>query len=156
MMSGVPLETCWAFNKLWNNKFYYGAASCWYFYWIIHDARIHEYQILVGSYGVRLHEFCPNSLFVSLLLGLVWDTPTVGRSMIDWVRHSVWKLWFCIGNIRLICDSGHYPPSLVFSKHNAERSWTSACDETRMWYPSEWQSRMLMGTYISVIRWKMP
>jgi hypothetical protein len=23
MMSGVPLEICWAFNKLWNNKFYY-------------------------------------------------------------------------------------------------------------------------------------
>jgi hypothetical protein len=34
-MSGVPLETCWAFSKLWNNKFYYKAASCWYFYWII-------------------------------------------------------------------------------------------------------------------------
>jgi len=34
MMSGVPLETCRAFNKLWNNKFYYKAASCWYFYWI--------------------------------------------------------------------------------------------------------------------------
>jgi len=33
-MSGVPLETCWAFNKLWNNKFYYKAASCWYFYWV--------------------------------------------------------------------------------------------------------------------------
>jgi len=32
-MSGVPLETCWAFSKLWNNKFYYKAASCWYFYW---------------------------------------------------------------------------------------------------------------------------
>ena len=32
MMSGVPLETCSAFNKLWNNKFYYKAASCWYFY----------------------------------------------------------------------------------------------------------------------------
>ena len=31
--------------KLWNNKFYYKAASCWYFYWIIYDARIHEYQI---------------------------------------------------------------------------------------------------------------
>jgi hypothetical protein len=43
-MSGVPLETCWAFNKLWNNKFYYKAASCWYFYWVIYDARIHEYQ----------------------------------------------------------------------------------------------------------------
>ena len=34
MMSGVPLETCWAFKKLWNNKFYYKAASCWYFYWV--------------------------------------------------------------------------------------------------------------------------
>ena len=45
MMSGVPLETSWAFKKLWNNKFYYKSASCCYFYWIIHDARIHEYQI---------------------------------------------------------------------------------------------------------------
>jgi hypothetical protein len=45
MMGGMPLETCWAFNKLWNNKFYYKAASCWYFYWVIYDARIHEYQI---------------------------------------------------------------------------------------------------------------
>ena len=45
MMSAVPLETCWAFNKLWNNKFYYKAASCWYFYWVIYDAQIHEYQI---------------------------------------------------------------------------------------------------------------
>jgi len=35
MMSGVPLETCWAFNKLWNDKFYYKAASCCYFYWAI-------------------------------------------------------------------------------------------------------------------------
>jgi len=32
MMSGVPLKTCSAFNKLWNNKFYYKAASWWYFY----------------------------------------------------------------------------------------------------------------------------
>jgi len=45
MMSGVPLETCWAFTKLWNNKLYYKAASCWYFYWVIYDARIHEYQL---------------------------------------------------------------------------------------------------------------
>jgi len=45
MMSGVPLKTCWAFKKLWNNKFYYKAASCSYFYWVIYDARIHKYQI---------------------------------------------------------------------------------------------------------------
>jgi hypothetical protein len=35
MMNGVHLEKWWAFNKLWNNKFYYKAASCWYFYWIL-------------------------------------------------------------------------------------------------------------------------
>jgi len=44
-LSGVPLETCWAFNKLRNNKFYYNTASCWYLYRVIYDARIHEYQI---------------------------------------------------------------------------------------------------------------
>jgi len=31
MMSGMSLETCWAFNKFWNNKFYYKVASCWLF-----------------------------------------------------------------------------------------------------------------------------
>jgi len=31
MMSGMPLKTCWAFNKFWNNKFYYKVASCWLF-----------------------------------------------------------------------------------------------------------------------------
>jgi len=31
MMSGMPIETCWAFNKRWNNKFYYKVASSWLF-----------------------------------------------------------------------------------------------------------------------------
>ena len=31
MMSGMPLETWWAFNKFWNNKFYYKVATCWLF-----------------------------------------------------------------------------------------------------------------------------
>ena len=31
MMSGMPLETCWAFNERWNNKFYCKIASCWLF-----------------------------------------------------------------------------------------------------------------------------
>jgi len=29
MMSEMRIETCWAFNKFWNNKFYYKVASCW-------------------------------------------------------------------------------------------------------------------------------
>jgi len=31
MMSGIPLETCRAFNERWNNKFCYKVASCWLF-----------------------------------------------------------------------------------------------------------------------------
>jgi hypothetical protein len=31
MMSGMPLETCWAFNERWNNKFYYKVAYSWLF-----------------------------------------------------------------------------------------------------------------------------
>jgi len=31
MTSGMPLETCWAFNEQWNNKFCYKVASCWLF-----------------------------------------------------------------------------------------------------------------------------
>jgi len=30
-MSGMPLETCSAFNERWNNKFCYKVASCWLF-----------------------------------------------------------------------------------------------------------------------------
>jgi len=31
MMSGIPLETCWAFNERWNNRFCCGVGSCWLF-----------------------------------------------------------------------------------------------------------------------------
>jgi len=31
MIRSMPLETCWAFNERWNNKFYYKVASCWLF-----------------------------------------------------------------------------------------------------------------------------
>jgi hypothetical protein len=46
MMSGVPLETCWAFNKLWNNKFSYKFASCWLFL-LIHTT-------MHGSMNIKL------------------------------------------------------------------------------------------------------
>ena len=31
IMSGMPLEICWAFNERWNNTFCYKVASCWLF-----------------------------------------------------------------------------------------------------------------------------
>jgi len=47
MMGGVSPETCWAIKKHWNNKFYYTAASCWFFLWdLYYDARIHEHHDL--------------------------------------------------------------------------------------------------------------
>ena len=42
MMSDMPLETCWAFNKFWNNKFYYKFATCWLFL-LIHTT-MHEFM----------------------------------------------------------------------------------------------------------------
>ena len=31
IMSDVPLKKCWAFNKLWSNKFCHKVSSCWLF-----------------------------------------------------------------------------------------------------------------------------
>jgi hypothetical protein len=45
MLSGVPLETCGAFNKLWNNKFYYELHLVDISTESYYDARIHEYQM---------------------------------------------------------------------------------------------------------------
>ena len=47
MMSGVPLETCWAFNERWNNKFCYKVASCWLF--LLNQFRL--------CWSVHLHAF---------------------------------------------------------------------------------------------------
>ena len=50
-------ETCWTVTKHWNNKFYYMAASCWFFLWdLYYDTRIHEHQeseIVSISHNVR-------------------------------------------------------------------------------------------------------
>jgi hypothetical protein len=47
MMSGVPLEIFWAFNKLWNNKFYYKLHLVGISTEAYYDARIHECQISI-------------------------------------------------------------------------------------------------------------
>jgi hypothetical protein len=60
MMSGMALETCWAFNKLWNNKLYYKVASCWLF------SLIHQGQFTVFSSQtdeVIRHPNCTGSYF---------------------------------------------------------------------------------------------
>ena len=52
MMSGVPLETCWAFNERWNNKFCYKVASCWLF--LLNHTMKHGYMNIK-----RNSDFCP-------------------------------------------------------------------------------------------------
>jgi hypothetical protein len=53
MMSGVPLETCWASNKRFNNKFCYKVASCWLF--LLNHTAMH------GSINIKfLHVLCTN------------------------------------------------------------------------------------------------
>jgi len=50
MMSGMPLETCWAFNERWNNKFYYKVTSCWLFllnHNMMHGSMNIKYDVLV-------------------------------------------------------------------------------------------------------------
>jgi len=67
MMSGVPLETCWAFNKFWNNKFYYKVASCWLFLLIStglyhihsqHQEPLTQYQQFHESEATNHHSLC--------------------------------------------------------------------------------------------------
>ena len=70
MMSGMPLETCWAFNERWNNKFYHKVASCWLFLLshttlhgsvnIKHDTllQLSERKIFVPYVGLRGMKTC--------------------------------------------------------------------------------------------------
>jgi len=54
MMSGVPLEICWAFNERWNNKFCYKVASCWLF--LLNHTMMH------GSMNIKLFKWLTGTL----------------------------------------------------------------------------------------------
>jgi hypothetical protein len=62
MMSGMPLETCWAFYKFWNKEFYYKDAYWWLFL-LIHKHLFGKPEweettwkiLLILFYNVRLN-----------------------------------------------------------------------------------------------------
>jgi hypothetical protein len=58
MMSGMPLETCWAFNKRWNNKFYYKVASC--------SLLLLSHTTMHGSMNIRFVSILPFHLRLGL------------------------------------------------------------------------------------------
>ena len=69
MMSGVPLETRWAFNKRWNNKFYCKFASCWLFL-LIHTT-MHG-SMNIKSARIDLCMFIPDFIKICTLLCTVF------------------------------------------------------------------------------------
>ena len=73
MMSGVPLETCWAFNKRWNNKFCLKVASCWLF--LLNPNTMH------GSINIKI-----------IIIQLTWWWPTCWPVLMS----HVWKLIHCL------------------------------------------------------------
>ena len=53
-MSGIPLETCWAFNERWNNKFCYKVAPCWLF--LLNQLRVDALMSQI-YFGMKLYMF---------------------------------------------------------------------------------------------------
>jgi len=52
MISGMPLETCWAFNERWNGGFCYRVASCWLF--LLNHIRMHgSMNIKCGNISIK-------------------------------------------------------------------------------------------------------
>jgi len=74
MMSGVPLETCWAFNKLWNN-FYYKVASCWLFL-LIHVTHASWLSYSYTECFLRICNFSKTEPLKIILHWLVTYVPT--------------------------------------------------------------------------------
>jgi hypothetical protein len=57
MVSGIPLETCWAFNERWNNKLCYKVASCWLF--LLNHTTMHgSMNIKFIEIGCKVHLIC--------------------------------------------------------------------------------------------------
>jgi len=52
----MPLETCWAFNERWNNKFYYKVASCWLF--------LQSHTMMHGSMNIKTNPYSQRTGFL--------------------------------------------------------------------------------------------
>jgi hypothetical protein len=95
MMSCVQLETCWVFNKFWNNKFYYKVASCWLFL-LIHTA-MHESTNIKHNIRFNSEGKCNISVRCSmpmLTMSCLWVVRASADCCVD---HSI--LWIFDKNI---------------------------------------------------------
>jgi hypothetical protein len=79
MMSGIPLETCWAFNERWNNKFCYRVASCWLF--LLNHTTMH------GSINIKyitIVIFLPLNSDLGLKVAILW--------LADWITEQIFMV----------------------------------------------------------------
>ena len=66
----VPLETCWAFNERWNNKFCYKVASCWLF--LLNDIpslQTKTLNFITLSNKLSMQKFIVVTVYTVLLVG---------------------------------------------------------------------------------------
>jgi len=110
-MSGVPLETCWAFNERWNNKFCYKVASCWLF--LLNHTTIH------GSMNIKrilhLQSILTKSFWPCYSISMIFQEVTFHG-----VHHTTPAYISCFPVIvSLLLNITSYLLKLwVFSEHN--------------------------------------
>ena len=89
MMSDVPLEKCWAFNKRWNNKFYYKVRLVGCFYWF-------------------------NFIFLFVILCTAWDDRS-GLKLVDsswnvmahgYARRGNWRMEWVASTLHTTSEHG--------------------------------------------------
>jgi hypothetical protein len=71
MKSGMPLETCWAFNEQWNNKFQYKVASCSLF--LLSHTTMHGSMNIKFKSTSTVEPFCPFASSVNGWFLMLWN-----------------------------------------------------------------------------------
>jgi hypothetical protein len=127
MMSGMPLETCWAFNKLWNNKFYYKVASRWLFL-LIHST-------MQGSMNIKFRR--------DYIIAINFR-----RSNINCSLHETWqfnkKLYLFYEDrpmlMTLSCEWSHFHTTFILTLYIFPRpvQWLEILLEIIFEYDSKW------------------
>jgi len=115
MMSDVPLEKCWAFNKRWNNKFYYKVRLVGCFYWF-------------------------NFIFLFVILCTAWDDRS-GLKLVDsswnvmahgYARRGNWRMEWVASTLHTTSEHG------VSSIATAD-AHTSAASSRLNWLPRQFK-----------------
>ena len=107
-------------KKLRNNKFYYKAASCWYFYWVIYDARIHEYQIL-------------DHISLSFFLAWKYFQAKLVLKLETRILCSVTFFWNLAAYENVENDVARGRPQMTICQHASQRRAGTWADQSSTW-----------------------